>query len=249
MSSLGIAIVVGVLIAAFGLVGPPVAKMACRASYGRALARHDRRRGRAAHPPARPGPRPPHLDGLRRLQHPADRAADDRGARARIRSRNAPVRTRGRSRPRASCGAISSGRTSSSGATTTSRAVAYDASFKAMGDLEQVLRQPRAEDARRRRRCSPPRAATTPSSASSGFSCRCRPATPVSWPLIYAVTGWSCLMFAGMGLAVAAERHDGDDAGSRRGVGRRGDLSHSRIQQALYQLDPRFADRARTGDR
>ena len=25
-------------------------------------------------------------------------------------------------------------------------------------------------------------------------------ATPVPWPLIYAVTAWSCLMFAGMGL-------------------------------------------------
>ena len=24
--------------------------------------------------------------------------------------------------------------------------------------------------------------------------------TPVSWPLIYAVTAWSCLMFGGMGL-------------------------------------------------
>ena len=55
----------------------------------------------------------------------------------------------------------------------TSRAAAYDASYKAMGSLNKFLdglapRRPR------RQACFPPRARTTLSSASSGFSCRCR---------------------------------------------------------------------------
>ena len=61
----------------------------------------------------------------------------------------------------------------------TSRAAAYDASFKAMGNLNKFfdgLRRRRP----RRQTCSPPRARTTRSSASSGSSCRCkrRPRSP-----------------------------------------------------------------------
>ena len=55
----------------------------------------------------------------------------------------------------------------------TSRAAAYEASYKAMGSLNKFLdglspRHPR------RQVCSLPRARTTHSSASSGSSCRCR---------------------------------------------------------------------------
>ena len=54
-----------------------------------------------------------------------------------------------------------------------SRAEAYEASYKAMGDLNAFFDslEPKPE---RRRSCSPRRAPTTPSSASSAFSCRCR---------------------------------------------------------------------------
>ena len=54
-----------------------------------------------------------------------------------------------------------------------SRAAAYEASYKAMGNMNKFLdglepKTPRGQI------CSPPRARTTPSSASSGSSCRCR---------------------------------------------------------------------------
>ena len=65
----------------------------------------------------------------------------------------------------------------------TSRAAAYEASYKAMGEPEQVSRWPRRPRRPRRQTCSPPRARTTHSSASSGSSCRCRrrPRSPGLW--------------------------------------------------------------------
>ena len=56
----------------------------------------------------------------------------------------------------------------------TSRAAAYEASYKAMGSLNKFLDELESKAPRRRRVCSPPRARTTRSSASSASSCRCR---------------------------------------------------------------------------
>ncbi len=63
-----------------------------------------------------------------------------------------------------------------------SRAAAYEASYKAMGNMNKFLDglEPKTP---RRRTSSRTRAQTTPSSASSGSSCRCRrpPRSPGRW--------------------------------------------------------------------
>ena len=56
----------------------------------------------------------------------------------------------------------------------TSRAAAYEASYKAMGSLNKFLDGLDAQDARADKPARLPRARTTHSSASSGSSCRCR---------------------------------------------------------------------------
>ena len=95
MSSIAISLVVTGLITAGGLIGLVLQRfLPERYTIGQGP-RHDRGRRRAADAPARAGQRPPDLDRLRRLQHPADGAPDDHGAGARVRSRNAPVRSRG----------------------------------------------------------------------------------------------------------------------------------------------------------
>jgi hypothetical protein len=80
-----------------------------------------------------------------------------------------------------------------------SMAQAYDASFKAMGDMNTYFDslQPKTSaqtqllgDARRNYSFI----------GESRLLMSLQAATPVAWPLIYAVAVWSCLMFAGMGL-------------------------------------------------
>ncbi|MGH6797881.1 MAG: hypothetical protein ACREDI_05805 [Roseiarcus sp.] len=80
-----------------------------------------------------------------------------------------------------------------------SMALAYNASFKAMGDMSAYFD-----------RLQPKTAAQTQllGDARHNYSfigenrllMSMQAETPVSWPLIYAVTAWSCLMFGGMGL-------------------------------------------------
>ena len=81
----------------------------------------------------------------------------------------------------------------------TSRAMAYDASVQAMGDLSKFFDglEPKT-----------PAQTALLAAARSNYAfigeqrilMSMQAATPVSWPLIYAVTFWSCLMFGGMGL-------------------------------------------------
>ena len=80
-----------------------------------------------------------------------------------------------------------------------SAAEAYDASYKAMGSMRRHFDnlQPKTDaqtqllaDARRNYAFIGEQRILMSMQAS----------TPVSWPLIYAVTAWSCLMFGGMGL-------------------------------------------------
>ena len=80
-----------------------------------------------------------------------------------------------------------------------SAAEAYDASYKAMGSMRRYFDslQPKSDaqtqllaDARRNYAFIGEQRILMSMQAS----------TPVSWPLIYAVTAWSCLMFGGMGL-------------------------------------------------
>jgi hypothetical protein len=80
-----------------------------------------------------------------------------------------------------------------------SRAASYDASYKAMGDLNNFFDSLEPKTPAQTQLLAAAR-------ASYGFIGEQRilmsmqAATPVAWPLIYAVTFWSCLMFGGMGL-------------------------------------------------
>ena len=80
-----------------------------------------------------------------------------------------------------------------------SRAEAYDASYKTMGDLMKFFESLEPKT---------PAQKELLTAARSNYSfigeqrllMSLQAATPVAWPLIYAVTAWSCLMFGGMGL-------------------------------------------------
>jgi Protein of unknown function (DUF4239) len=80
-----------------------------------------------------------------------------------------------------------------------SRAEAYDASYKAMGDLMKFFESLDPKT---------PAQKELLASARSNYAfigeqrilMSMQASTPVAWPLIYAVAGWSCLMFGGMGL-------------------------------------------------
>ena len=81
----------------------------------------------------------------------------------------------------------------------TSRAEAYDASYKAMGDLMKFFDSLEAKTPAQTQLL----AAARTNYAFIGeqrLLMSLQAATPVAWPLIYAVTAWSCLMFGGMGL-------------------------------------------------
>ena len=79
------------------------------------------------------------------------------------------------------------------------RAAAYDASYKAMGNMSKFLDglEPKT-----------PAQTSLLTAARANYAfigeqrllMSMQAATPVAWPLVYAVTFWSCLMFAGMGL-------------------------------------------------
>ncbi len=80
-----------------------------------------------------------------------------------------------------------------------SASAAYDASFKAMGDMNSYFDslQPKSPaqtqllgDARRNYAFI----------GENRLLMSLQAETPIAWPLIYAVTAWSCLMFGGMGL-------------------------------------------------
>lgn len=80
-----------------------------------------------------------------------------------------------------------------------SRAAAYDASYKNMGSIMNFFEslQPKTEaqkqllaDARRNYAFI----------GENRILMSMQTSTPVSWPLIYTVTAWSCLLFFGMGL-------------------------------------------------
>jgi len=81
----------------------------------------------------------------------------------------------------------------------TSRAAAYDASYKAMGDLNKFFDSLEPKT---------PAQTSLLAAARANYAfigeqrllMSMQAATPVVWPLVYAVTFWSCMMFAGMGL-------------------------------------------------
>jgi hypothetical protein len=81
----------------------------------------------------------------------------------------------------------------------TSRAEAYDASYRAMNDLMRFFDKLEPKS---------PAQTQLLTAARSNYAfigeqrilMSMQASTPVAWPLIYAVTFWSCLMFGGMGL-------------------------------------------------
>jgi hypothetical protein len=79
-----------------------------------------------------------------------------------------------------------------------SRAASYDASYKAMGRLNEFFDSLEPK--------TPSQTQLLAARGNYGFIGEQRilmsmqAATTVAWPLIYAVTFWSCLMFGGMGL-------------------------------------------------
>ena len=80
-----------------------------------------------------------------------------------------------------------------------SPAEAYDASYKAMGDLNKFFDSLKPKT---------PAQTQLLAAARSNYAfigeqrilMSMQASTPAPWPLIYAVAGWSCLMFGGMGL-------------------------------------------------
>jgi hypothetical protein len=79
------------------------------------------------------------------------------------------------------------------------RAAAYDASYKAMSDIGKFFdsldpktdaQKQLLQDARRNYAFI----------GENRLLMSMQTSTPIAWPLIYAVTAWSCLMFGGMGL-------------------------------------------------
>ncbi len=129
----------------------------------------------------------------------------------------------------------------------TSRAAAYEASYKAMGSLNKFLDG-----------LTPKTPAQTSllAAARANYAfigeqrllMSLQAATPIPWPLIYAVTFWASLLFASHGPFVEIEPDVACDARPRQRVDRACDLSDPRVQPALHQLDPRLAGAARTGD-
>jgi hypothetical protein len=81
----------------------------------------------------------------------------------------------------------------------TSRAEAYDASYKAMGDLMSFFEGLEPKTPAQKELLTAARA-NYAFIGEQRILMSMQAATPVPWPLIYAVTGWSCLMFGGMGL-------------------------------------------------
>ncbi len=81
----------------------------------------------------------------------------------------------------------------------TSRAEAYGASYKAMGDLNKFFDKLEPKTPAQTQLLAAARA-NYAFIGEQRLLMSLQAATPVPWPLIYAVTAWSCLMFGGMGL-------------------------------------------------
>ncbi len=80
-----------------------------------------------------------------------------------------------------------------------SRAEAYDASYKAMGDLSKFFDSLEPKTPAQTQLLAAARA-NYAFIGEQRLLMSMQASTPVAWPLIYAVTAWSCLMFGGMGL-------------------------------------------------
>jgi hypothetical protein len=81
----------------------------------------------------------------------------------------------------------------------TSRADAYDASYRAMEDLTKFFAGLEPKTPAQTHLLAAARA-NYAFIGEQRILMSMQVATPVTWPLIYAVTFWSCLMFGGMGL-------------------------------------------------
>jgi hypothetical protein len=81
----------------------------------------------------------------------------------------------------------------------TSRSQAYDASVKAMSDMSGYFGALKPESDAQKHLLDAARA-NYAFIGENRILMSMQAQTPVSWPLIYAVAAWSCLMFFGMGL-------------------------------------------------
>jgi hypothetical protein len=81
----------------------------------------------------------------------------------------------------------------------TSRAAAYDASYKAMDDLMKFFDSLEPKTPAQKELLSAARS-NYAFIGEQRILMSMQAATPVAWPLVFAVTFWSCLMFGGMGL-------------------------------------------------
>ncbi|HZZ62117.1 MAG TPA: hypothetical protein VFE63_13250 [Roseiarcus sp.] len=80
-----------------------------------------------------------------------------------------------------------------------SRAQAYDASYKAMSDLSTFFNGLDPKTPAQKELLTAARG-NYHFIGEQRLLMSMQASTPIAWPLIYAVTFWSCLMFAGMGL-------------------------------------------------
>jgi hypothetical protein len=78
-------------------------------------------------------------------------------------------------------------------------AESYDASYKAMADLSRVFERLEPKTDVQKELLAAAKA-NYGAIGEDRLLMALQVISPIAWPLIYAVTGWSCLMFAGMGL-------------------------------------------------
>src|SRR5208337_1896077 len=182
----------------------------------------------------------------RRLQHPADGIADDRGASARVRSRNAPVRASGGRRPQHPEDRSRLGARAVLGRRQLARR-GLRGLLQGHGQYEQVPRRPRAQDARadesalrRARELRLHRRAAAPHVASGGDPGPLAADLRRDLLVLHDVRQH--------GASVEIEPDVGCDARFGQRLDRACDLSDPRVQQTLYRLDPRLARPAGTGD-
>ena len=129
----------------------------------------------------------------------------------------------------------------------TSRAAAYEASYKAMADMNKFLDGLDAKTPAQTNLLTAARA-NYAFIGEQRLLMSLQAATPIPWPLVYAVTFWSSAHVRQHGASVEIEPDVGRDARPRQRVDRTCNLSDPRVQPALHRLDPRRAGAARTGD-
>ena len=78
-------------------------------------------------------------------------------------------------------------------------ASSYDASYKAMAELSKVFERLDPQTDAQKELLAAAKA-NYGAIGEDRLLMSLQVLSPLAWPLIYAVTGWSCLMFAGMGL-------------------------------------------------